>query len=74
MAIAGARYNGGRYRQLMYRVGENGKPEIYQANNGSQYMIPGDNGRVISNRDMQSGGSGGSVIQQDHFQIHYWWH
>jgi hypothetical protein len=34
----------------MYRVGENGKPEIYQASNGSQYMIPGDNGRVISNR------------------------
>jgi hypothetical protein len=24
----------------MYRVGENGKPEIYQASNGSQYMIP----------------------------------
>lgn len=61
MAIAGARYNGGPVSaNSMYRVGENGKPEIYQANNGSQYMIPGDNGRVISNRDMQGGGSGGS--------------
>ena len=71
MAIAGARYNGGPVSaNSMYRVGENGKPEIYQANNGSQYMIPGDNGRVISNRDMQSGGSGGSVIQQEvHFHI-----
>ncbi|EIA9361628.1 tail protein (tape measure) [Salmonella enterica] len=71
MAVAGARYNGGPVSAgSMYRVGENGKPEIYQANNGSQYMIPGDNGRVISNRDMQGGGSGGSAIQQEvHFHI-----
>ncbi|MEP8892224.1 tail protein (tape measure) [Enterobacter roggenkampii] len=71
MAIAGARYNGGSVSaNSMYQVGENGKPEIYQASNGSQYMIPGDNGRVISNRDIQGGGSGGAVIQQDvHFHI-----
>ena len=42
----------------MYRVGEGGKPEIFKASNGSQYMIPGDNGRVISNRDMGVGGGG----------------
>ncbi|QNQ23503.1 tape measure protein [Enterobacter roggenkampii] len=61
MAIAGAREHGGPVSaNSMYRVGEGGKPEIYQASNGSQYMIPGDNGRVISNRDMQGGGSGGS--------------
>ncbi|MEY6764121.1 tail protein (tape measure) [Kluyvera ascorbata] len=71
MAIAGARYNGGSVSaNSMYQVGENGKPEIYQASNGSQYMIPGDNGRVISNRDVQGGGSGGAVIQQEvHFHI-----
>lgn len=71
MAIAGARYNGGSVSaNSMYQVGENGKPEIYQASNGSQYMIPGDNGRVISNRDMQGVGSGGAVIQQEvHFHI-----
>lgn len=71
MAIAGARYNGGSVSaNSMYQVGENGKPEIYQASNGSQYMIPGDNGRVISNKDMQGGGSGGAVIQQEvHFHI-----
>lgn len=34
------------------------KPEIFKASNGSQYMIPGDNGRVISNRDIGGGGSG----------------
>ena len=61
MAVAGARYNGGPVDAgSMYRVGEKGKPEIFQASNGSQYMIPGDNGRVISNRDMQGGGGGSS--------------
>lgn len=61
MAIAGARYNGGPVNaNSMYRVGEGGKPEIYQASNGSQYMIPGDNGKVISNKDMQGGGGGSS--------------
>ncbi|HHE9945339.1 TPA: tape measure protein, partial [Enterobacter cloacae] len=71
MAVAGAREHGGPVSaSSMYRVGEGGKPEIYQASNGSQYMIPGDNGRVISNRDMQgSGGVGGSVVQNITFEI-----
>lgn len=70
MAVAGARYNGGPVDAgSMYRVGEKGKPEIFQASNGSQYMIPGDNGRVISNRDMQGGGGGGSVVQHINFEI-----
>ncbi|EKM6438207.1 phage tail protein [Cronobacter sakazakii] len=71
MAVAGAREHGGPVSaNSMYRVGEGGKPEIYQANNGSQYMIPGDNGRVISNRDMQKGGRGGSsIIQNINFEI-----
>jgi len=55
----------------MYRVGEGGKPEIFKASNGSQYMIPGDNGSVISNRDIGGGsGAGGGMIQQiNHFTI-----
>ncbi|WP_420736656.1 tape measure protein [Citrobacter freundii] len=71
MAVAGARYNGGPVDAgSMYRVGEKGKPEIFQASNGSQYMIPGDNGRVISNRDMHGSGSGsGSVVQHITFEI-----
>ena len=71
MAVAGAREHGGPVSaNSMYRVGEGGKPEIYQANNGSQYMIPGDNGRVISNRDMQKGGGGGSsIVQNINFEI-----
>lgn len=57
LAVAGAREHGGPVSaSSMYRVGEGGKPEIFKASNGSQYMIPGDNGRVISNRDMGGGG------------------
>lgn len=57
LSIAGARYNGGPVSAGgLYQVGEKGKPEIYQASTGKQYMIPGDNGKVISNKDMQTGG------------------
>ncbi|HDT1878793.1 TPA: tape measure protein [Enterobacter hormaechei subsp. steigerwaltii] len=56
LAVAGARKNGGPVSAgSMYQVGEGGMPEIYKASTGKQYMIPGDNGRVISNKDMQSG-------------------
>ncbi|EOZ1497469.1 tail protein (tape measure) [Pseudocitrobacter corydidari] len=68
--FGGARYNGGPVNgSSMYRVGEHGKPEIFQAKNGNQYMIPGDNGRVISNRDMQGGG-GAVIHQQMNVTIH----
>lgn len=71
LAIAGARKNGGPVSAgSMYQVGEGGRPEIYQASTGKQYMIPGDNGKVISNKDMIGGGSSGSVVQQEiHFNI-----
>lgn len=59
-AIKGISYGGGRYNGgsvlggNMYRVGEHGKPELFQQG-GKNYMIPGDNGRVISNRDAFGG-------------------
>lgn len=63
-SIAGKRKNGGPVSAgSMYQVGEGGMPEIYQSSSGRQYMIPGDNGSVISNKDMQSGsGVSGSGI------------
>lgn len=58
ISYAGAREHGGPVTaNSMYRVGEGGKPEIFKASNGSQYMIPGDNGSVVSNRDMGGGGA-----------------
>lgn len=62
--LSGKRKNGGPVSAgSMYQVGEGGMPEIYRASTGKQYMIPGDNGRVISNKDMSSSGSGsGGVV------------
>lgn len=67
ISYGGGRKNGGGVNaDSMYQVGEGGKPEIYQAGTGKQYMIPGDNGKVISNKDMQGGnGGGGTVVQQE---------
>lgn len=59
MSVAGALKNGGPAQAgAMYQVGENNLPEIFQASNGNQYMIPGDSGKVISNKDLTGGGSG----------------
>lgn len=63
LALSGKRKNGGPVSAGgMYQVGEGDMPEIYQASTGKQYMIPGDNGRVISNKEMTAGGGGGVVI------------
>ncbi|MGU4497386.1 tape measure protein [Escherichia coli] len=56
--FGGGRFNGGSViGGNMYRVGEHNRPELFQTSNGNQYMIPGENGRVIPGRDI--GGRGG---------------
>ena len=63
MGVAGKRKNGGSIQAGgMYQVGEGDKPEIFRANNGSQYMVSGDNGTMLSNKDITSGGGGGAPI------------
>lgn len=74
MGIAGKRKNGGPVSAgSMYEVGENGLPEIFQASNGRQYMIPGNDGSVISNKDITGGGSGvvvyNSIINNSSAQV-----
>ncbi|HGX8834443.1 TPA: tape measure protein [Escherichia coli] len=74
LSIAGALKNGGPAQEgSMYRVGENNLPEIFRASNGHQYMIPGDSGRVISNKDLTGGGSGvvvyNSIINNSSAQV-----
>ena len=52
--IAGAREHGGPVTaNSMYRVGEGNKPEILMQG-GRQYLIPGENGQVLSNRQINS--------------------
>ncbi|EKJ6981578.1 TPA: tape measure protein [Enterobacter hormaechei] len=68
LALTGMRYNGGPVNAGgLYQVGERGKPEIYQASTGKQYMIPGDNGKVISNKDMQGGGGINVVLNVQNY-------
>lgn len=63
LALSGKRKNGGPIKAGgMYQVGEGDKPEIFRANNGSQYMVSGDNGTMLSNKDITSGGGGGAPI------------
>lgn len=55
--FGGGRFNGGSViGGNMYRVGEHNRPELFQTPNGNQYMIPGENGRVIPGRDIGGGG------------------
>lgn len=66
--LLGKRKNGGPVTAGgMYQVGEGGMPEIYQASTGKQYMIPGDNGRVISNKEMTAGGGGGVILNINNY-------
>ncbi|HGH4596366.1 TPA: tape measure protein [Enterobacter cloacae] len=68
LALSGKRKNGGPVSAGgMYQVGEGGMPEIYQASTGKQYMIPGDNGRVISNKEMTAGGGGGVILNINNY-------
>lgn len=44
----------------MYRVNEGGAPEIFNAANGNQYLMPNTRGQVVSNGDATAGGGGGA--------------
>lgn len=66
--FGGKRYNGGSVMGgKMYRVGEGGKPELFQSG-GKNYMIPGDGGRVVSNR--AAFGGGGDINMPVSIQIY----
>ena len=59
--IAGVNYGGAREfggpvdAGKVYRVGEGGKPEVFQSG-GKNFMIPGDGGKVIPNDKIKNGG------------------
>lgn len=53
---AGRLYGGDVNAGSMYAVAEDGKPEMFQADNGKKYMIPGTGGSVTSNKDLGGGG------------------
>lgn len=62
-AVSGASYGGGRQyggpasAGKMYRINEDGKPEVFNAANGQQYLLPNTRGQVVSNKDATGAGS-----------------
>ena len=52
----------------MYRVNETGAPEIFNAANGRQYMMPNSRGDVVSNKDAasSSGAAGAAPVINVH--------
>ncbi|MGC3047993.1 tape measure protein [Pseudomonas aeruginosa] len=57
MFAGGRQYGGPVGAGDMYRINENGAPEVFQAANGRQYMLPNTRGEVISNGDASAQGS-----------------
>lgn len=54
-SMGGARQYGGPVAAgSMYRINENGAPEVFNAANGRQYMLPNTRGEVVSNADATS--------------------
>lgn len=52
VTMGGGRLNGGPVQSNnMYRINENGAPEVFNAANGRQYMLPNTRGEVVSNAD-----------------------
>lgn len=59
LAMGGGRLNGGPVNPgTMYPVTEDGKPELL-IQGGRQYLLPGNRGEVVSNKDMAQVGQGG---------------
>ncbi|OXX42687.1 hypothetical protein B9J93_17155 [Vibrio sp. V17_P4S1T151] len=57
VSYAGGRLYGGSVKENgMYRINENGAPEVFNAANGQQYMLPNTRGEVVSNKDASGGG------------------
>lgn len=69
--IAGTNYGGGRQyggpvsAGSLYRVNETGRPEMFTAANGSQYMMPTKSGNVTPADKVGGGGQAPTVIIQN---------
>ena len=61
LALGARQYGGPTSAGGMYRVNETGAPEIFNAANGRQYMMPNTRGEVVSNKDATSGGGGSAT-------------
>lgn len=49
--LGGRQYGGPVAANGLYRINENGAPEVFNAANGQQYMLPNTRGEVVSNKE-----------------------
>lgn len=59
--FGGRQYGGPTQPGKMYRINENGAPEVFNAANGQQFMMANSRGQVVSNKDATGGTGGGNV-------------
>lgn len=62
ITMSGKAQGGPVQSDKMYRINETGAPEIFNAANGRQYMMPNTRGDVVSNKDATGGSNGGVVV------------
>jgi hypothetical protein len=62
VTMSGRAMGGPVQASQMYRVNETGAPEIFNAANGRQYMMPNQRGDVVSNKNATDGGSGEPTV------------
>lgn len=55
----GRQYGGPVAPGKMHRINEDGRPEVFNAANGQQFMMANTRGEVVSNRDATAGANGG---------------
>jgi hypothetical protein len=61
--IAGARRHGGAVNaDSLYRVNEAGRPEMFTASNGAQYMLPTASGQVTAASDVGTKSGGWTLV------------
>lgn len=60
----GRQYGGGTEAGMLYKVNETGRPEMFTAANGSQYMLPNTRGEVTP-ADKVGGGMSVSIVVQN---------
>lgn len=53
----GKQYGGAVDPSKMYRINETGAPEVFNAANGQQYMLPNTRGEVVSNKNASGNGA-----------------
>lgn len=62
----GRRYGGPTNAGSLYRVNESGRPEMFTASNGNQFMMPTANGRVTSADKVGGGAVVNVVVNNNH--------